>query len=99
MSSSDLVRASAGTVVEPDSYEPNIVAPPPPEWLPAPPASLGRARRGPQRHWAARLVAAPLFLAALVEPALLAGGVDPPQALRLTLVVAVQTFGGALLWR
>jgi hypothetical protein len=96
MSSSSVIRGPAGTVREPDVDEPNIVAPPPPEWLPAPPR---RRRRAPQRHWTARVLTAPLLASGLVWPALLAGGVDGPQALRLALVVGVQTFGGALLWR
>lgn len=96
MSSSRLIRRVAGTDVDAEVVEPNIVAPPPPEWLPARP---GRARRAPQRHWTARIVEATVMVSVLVWAALLAGGVDGPQALRLTVVIGVQTVGGALLWR
>lgn len=100
VSSSHVVRGPAGAA-GPDTrqahaHEANVVAPPPPEWLPS---SRRRTRRAPQRHWTVRVVTAPLLVAALVWPALLAGGIDGAQAFRLTLVVGVQTLGGALLWR
>ncbi|MGZ4760698.1 MAG: hypothetical protein ACXV95_16680, partial [Acidimicrobiales bacterium] len=98
MSSSDVVRGSTRTVDAPVIDEPNIVAPPPAEWLPVP-APQRRARRHPLRHWTVRLVLAPLLVGALLWPLLIAGGVDSAQAGRLALVVGIQVFGGALVWR
>jgi hypothetical protein len=46
-----------------------------------------------------RVLAAPLVVGALLWPLLLAGGIDPAQAGRLSLVVFVEVLGGALVWR
>ena len=58
-----------------------------------------RAGRFGPRHWAVRLLAAPLVVGALLWPLLLASGIDAAQAGRLSLVVAVEVLGGALVWR
>lgn len=92
--SSDVGRGPAAPVVDP-----NVVAPPPPEWLPAPAVPEKRERRHLQRHWTVRLVLAPVVVGALLWPLLVVGGVDSAQAGRIAVVVGVQTLGGALLWR
>jgi hypothetical protein len=66
---------------------------------PTAPVRGHRPRRPLLRHWTLRLLLAPLVVAALLWPLLLAGHVDSAEATRLTVVVAIQVFGGALLWR
>ena len=59
----------------------------------------GTRPRRPAVRPAVALAVAPVAGAALLVVLLLAGGVDLAQACRITLVVAVQAGGGAVLWR
>jgi hypothetical protein len=61
-------------------------------------ALSGGVRFGP-RHWIVRLLIAPLVVAVLLWPVLIASGVDAAQAARIGGVLFVEVLGGALAWR